>query len=86
MLLVGHSYYANHAFANIDLAGAWSSLLLFESVVFLLTLIKALQLGRAWRGGLFYVLLRDGQCFHSRTHQSVINVPISLGTIYYGSV
>ncbi|KAI0752130.1 hypothetical protein C8Q74DRAFT_1309000 [Fomes fomentarius] len=40
----------------------WSAVLVFDAAVFILTLTRALRLGLAWRGGLFYVILRDGRC------------------------
>ncbi|KAI0752133.1 hypothetical protein C8Q74DRAFT_1373916 [Fomes fomentarius] len=42
---------------------AWSAILVFDAVVFTLTLTRALRLGLAWRGGLFYVILRDGTMY-----------------------
>ncbi|OBZ74515.1 hypothetical protein A0H81_05313 [Grifola frondosa] len=45
------------------LAAAWSSILVFDGAVFVLTLIKALQVGRTWSGSLFKIMLRDGTIY-----------------------
>ncbi|KAI0742661.1 hypothetical protein C8Q80DRAFT_1273283 [Daedaleopsis nitida] len=46
-----------------SLAIAWSSIMVFDAVVFVLTLIKALQMGRVWKGGYFRIMLRDGAIY-----------------------
>ncbi|KAI0656193.1 hypothetical protein C8Q70DRAFT_921847 [Cubamyces menziesii] len=45
----------------IHLAAAWSSILVFDATVFVLTLVQALRVGRTWSHSLFYVMLRDGE-------------------------
>ncbi|KAI0334205.1 hypothetical protein GY45DRAFT_1318667 [Cubamyces sp. BRFM 1775] len=42
------------------LAAAWSSILVFDATIFVLTLVQALRVGRTWSHSLFYVMLRDG--------------------------
>ncbi|KAI0651321.1 hypothetical protein C8Q79DRAFT_1016927 [Trametes meyenii] len=46
-----------------DLAIAWSSILVFDATVFILTLLQALKIGKAWRGGYLHVMLRDGTVY-----------------------
>ncbi|KAI0370915.1 hypothetical protein BV20DRAFT_943114, partial [Pilatotrama ljubarskyi] len=46
-------------FARIDLAAAWSSILVFDATVFALTLVQALRVGKTWSHSLFHVMLRD---------------------------
>lgn len=48
---------------------AWGVMLVFDAIVFSLTLARALRLGLACRRGLFYVILRDGEC---RRHRSML--------------
>ncbi|KAJ8474740.1 hypothetical protein ONZ51_g7017 [Trametes cubensis] len=45
------------------LAAAWSSILVFDATVFVLTLVQALRVGRTWSHSLFYVMLRDGTIY-----------------------
>ncbi|KAI0696398.1 hypothetical protein C8T65DRAFT_583479, partial [Cerioporus squamosus] len=45
------------------LAAAWSSILAFDTTVFVLTLRQALHVGRTWSHSLFHIILRDGQCY-----------------------
>ncbi|KAH9856355.1 hypothetical protein C2E23DRAFT_882429 [Lenzites betulinus] len=46
-----------------DLAIAWGAISAFDATVFVLTLLKALEMGRAWSGGYFRVMLRDGTIY-----------------------
>lgn len=48
--------------SNTDFAGAWSTVLLFDSVVFFLTLSKRLRVGKTHDNGLFSLMVRDGTC------------------------
>ncbi|KAI0351671.1 hypothetical protein OH77DRAFT_1524002 [Trametes cingulata] len=45
------------------LAAAWSSILVFDATVFMLTLVQALRVGRTWSHSLFHVMLRDGTIY-----------------------
>ncbi|KAH9887022.1 hypothetical protein C8Q73DRAFT_795045 [Cubamyces lactineus] len=45
------------------LAAAWSSILVFDATIFVLTLVQALRVGRTWSHSLFYVMLRDGTIY-----------------------
>ncbi|KAI0742654.1 hypothetical protein C8Q80DRAFT_1329230 [Daedaleopsis nitida] len=45
------------------LAAAWSSIMAFDIVVFLLTSWQALHAGRMWSHSLFHVILRDGTLY-----------------------
>ncbi|KAI0632812.1 hypothetical protein C8Q77DRAFT_1158272 [Trametes polyzona] len=45
------------------LAAAWSSILVFDATVFVLTLIQALRVGRMWSHSLFHIMLRDGTIY-----------------------
>ncbi|KAI0744804.1 hypothetical protein C8Q76DRAFT_789284 [Earliella scabrosa] len=44
----------------IHLAMVWAGLLLFDVIIFCLTLARAMGRGLAWRQGLFFLILRDG--------------------------
>ncbi|KAI0632837.1 hypothetical protein C8Q77DRAFT_849115 [Trametes polyzona] len=46
-----------------DLAIAWSAILVFDATVFVLTLLQSLRIGRAWSGGYFRIMLRDGTVY-----------------------
>ncbi|KAI8972586.1 hypothetical protein BD414DRAFT_540227 [Trametes punicea] len=46
-----------------ELAIAWSAILVFDGTVVVLTLLQALKVGRAWRGGYYRVMLRDGTIY-----------------------
>ncbi|EIW56669.1 uncharacterized protein TRAVEDRAFT_49487 [Trametes versicolor FP-101664 SS1] len=46
-----------------DLAIAWSSILVFDAVVFILTLLQALKAGRSLSGSYLRVMLRDGTIY-----------------------
>lgn len=43
-----------------DSAIAWSSQLLYDFVVFLLTLMRSLHTGKVWHRSIANILLRDG--------------------------
>ncbi|OCH88687.1 hypothetical protein OBBRIDRAFT_734008, partial [Obba rivulosa] len=46
-----------------DFAGAWGSVLAFDTLVFILTVVKALQIGIFLRGSLCRIILRDGAIY-----------------------
>lgn len=48
-------------YRGYDLAIAWSSILVFDAVVFILTLLQALKAGRSLSGSYLRVMLRDGE-------------------------
>jgi hypothetical protein len=43
-------------------AAAWDGLLVFDTLVFVMTVAKAIQVGRSGDQALIKVLLRDGKC------------------------
>ncbi|KAI0950639.1 hypothetical protein AcV7_009037 [Taiwanofungus camphoratus] len=45
------------------LAIAWGAMLFFDVAVFLLTFMKAIWVGRVWKGTLFQVMIRDGTLY-----------------------
>ncbi|EIW56723.1 uncharacterized protein TRAVEDRAFT_73164 [Trametes versicolor FP-101664 SS1] len=45
------------------LAAAWSSILVFDATVFVLTLTQALRVGRMFSHSLFHIMLRDGTIY-----------------------
>ncbi|OBZ66687.1 hypothetical protein A0H81_13289 [Grifola frondosa] len=45
------------------MAVAWGPILVFDGTVFVLTLYKALEVGRTWSGSLFKIMLRDGTIY-----------------------
>ena len=47
---------------NLDFAGAWSGLLLFDTVIFSLTFYRVMSMRRSGTRQLFTILLRDGKC------------------------
>lgn len=53
----------NARFYAIGLAGAWGGLLIFDSVIFTLTLYRAIGIWRLGTSRLFHVLIRDGTLF-----------------------
>ncbi|KAI0370895.1 hypothetical protein BV20DRAFT_1035559 [Pilatotrama ljubarskyi] len=57
-----------------DLAIAWSSILVFDAAVFILTLLQAFKIGRAWSGGFLRVMLRDAKPVHKGVSTSITNV------------
>ncbi|KAH9857026.1 hypothetical protein C2E23DRAFT_720976 [Lenzites betulinus] len=46
---------------GVHLALAWSAMLWFDTIIFLLTLYKAVQMRREMSGGLLAILFRDGE-------------------------
>lgn len=68
----------------IVLAICWSCAALFDTVIFLLTVFKRLQEVTVLKGGLFSVMLRDGE-LQSRSISRVAQRLLCLsGTLYYG--
>ncbi|KAL1939000.1 hypothetical protein VTO73DRAFT_11153 [Trametes versicolor] len=49
--------------SKLDLAAAWSSILVFDATVFVLTLTQALRVGRMFSHSLFHMMLRDGTIY-----------------------
>ncbi|CDO72855.1 hypothetical protein BN946_scf185002.g40 [Trametes cinnabarina] len=49
---------------GVHLALAWSAMLWFDTVIFMLTLFKALQVRRELTGGLLEILFRDGTIYY----------------------
>ncbi|TFK82398.1 hypothetical protein K466DRAFT_603726 [Polyporus arcularius HHB13444] len=45
------------------LAAVWACVLVFDFVVFVLTLYRVLKVGRKWRGSVFTLMLRDGTLY-----------------------
>ncbi|KAI8992825.1 hypothetical protein BD414DRAFT_567523 [Trametes punicea] len=54
------------------LAAAWSSILIFDTTVFILTLVQALRVGRTWSHSLFYIMLRDGDLLRYASPANVL--------------
>jgi hypothetical protein len=46
----------------LDLAVAWAGLLVFDTLVFVMTVAKAILVGRSGDQTLIKILLRDGKC------------------------
>lgn len=46
--------------------------LVFDTTVFALTLSRALKFGLAWRSGLFYIILRDGELLDAAIVRTVL--------------
>ncbi|KAI0668894.1 hypothetical protein C8Q78DRAFT_215423 [Trametes maxima] len=70
-----------------DTALAWGSVLVFEATVFILTLLQALKVGRAWRGGYIRVMLRDGRYHRNFDELKMAEFYVGFtGTIYFGCV
>ena len=71
----------------IDLAVVWAAIMIFDVVTFGLTLYKALHF-KLWPGGLFTLMLRDGECVCSwsvNNHDEAFNTHVTCpGTIYFG--
>lgn len=65
----------------IGLAGAWGGLLIFDSVIFTLTLYRAIGIWRLGTRRLFQVLIRDGKFV--RTPPRTAKLIALTGTIYY---
>ncbi|KAI0043587.1 hypothetical protein FA95DRAFT_1681818 [Auriscalpium vulgare] len=56
----------NQLLSNADgrhLAAAWSGVLVFDTIIFILTAYKGFKLGLSTRGGLLHVLIRDGTVY-----------------------
>ena len=69
-----------------DYAIAWSLALVFDVVVFCLTLIRTFRQALACRDGLFYLMLRDGEpCVRERRLGHANDVAY-LGAIFFGWV
>ncbi|EJC99205.1 uncharacterized protein FOMMEDRAFT_31296 [Fomitiporia mediterranea MF3/22] len=74
---------------GIRLTGAWGCLLLFDTIVVILTLRKAILIKRLERRGLFHVLIRDGCAYYiilaminvSQIISFVIGSPYSRGIV-----
>ena len=54
-----------------DFAGIWAAILVFDAVVFGLTVYRVLQVGKRWRGSLFTLMLKDGQSLLCCAHLSM---------------
>lgn len=59
-----------------DLALAWSSIMGFDTAVFILTLLQALRAGQTWSHSLFHIILRDGKCLQSFICMPVADVDV----------
>ncbi|KAH9856347.1 hypothetical protein C2E23DRAFT_722340, partial [Lenzites betulinus] len=59
---------------GFNTALAWTSILVFDATVFVLTLLQALKIGRAWRGGYIQLILRDGDPLMCGVHDRVLVV------------
>ncbi|EMD37752.1 hypothetical protein CERSUDRAFT_105660 [Gelatoporia subvermispora B] len=46
------------------LTGAWSSMLVFDTLVFILTVLRAVQSNGLWRGGLLRLMVLDGAAYY----------------------
>lgn len=55
----------------VDLAGAWGGLMVFDSVIFTLTLYKAIGVWKLGTRRLTHVILRDGKYLSYVVHWSV---------------
>ncbi|KAI8998506.1 hypothetical protein BD414DRAFT_533349 [Trametes punicea] len=49
---------------GVHLALAWSAMLWFDTIIFMLTLFKAIQMRREMSGGLIEILFRDGTIYY----------------------
>ncbi|KAI0665123.1 hypothetical protein C8Q70DRAFT_1049292 [Cubamyces menziesii] len=49
---------------GVHLALAWSAMLWFDTIIFLLTFFKAIQMRREMSGGLLEILFRDGTIYY----------------------
>ncbi|TBU51465.1 hypothetical protein BD310DRAFT_982575 [Dichomitus squalens] len=47
-----------------SLALAWSTILIFDAVVFVLNVFQTVRTGWHWRGGYLRIMFRDGEIFH----------------------
>ena len=57
---------------TVDLSFVWSSVLVWDSTVFALTVYRVLTAWSRWRGGLLNVLLRDGECEHEKQNERAL--------------
>lgn len=65
----------------------WAGLLLFDVIIFCLTLARAMGRGLAWRQGLFFLILRDGEPRrpeYCRYRSDELTLPALLGTMNFG--
>ena len=70
-----------------DLAVIWVSILVYDVVIFGLTIYRVARVGPIWRGGLFGLLLRDGKWTIPGSHLKQIALTCrSLGCFYFGYV
>lgn len=60
-------------------------MLWFDTIIFLLTFFKAIQMRREMSGGLLEILFRDGASIMRLTRKTELNITAT-GTIYYGCV
>ncbi|EMD37683.1 hypothetical protein CERSUDRAFT_123570 [Gelatoporia subvermispora B] len=59
----------------VHLAAAWGAMLVFDSLIFILTLISTVKSGMLWKGSLFRIMLRDGAIyFGTIVLSNVINI------------
>ncbi|KAI0748267.1 hypothetical protein C8Q80DRAFT_1270695 [Daedaleopsis nitida] len=49
---------------GIHLAAAWGAMLWFDTTIFVLTLVKALQMRHTFPGGLLEIMFRDGTIYY----------------------
>ncbi|KAI0362264.1 hypothetical protein OH77DRAFT_1491693 [Trametes cingulata] len=69
---------------HVDLALAWSAMLWFDTIIFLLTLFKAVQMRRELAGGLLEILFRDG--ISILVAVNMVNIITFLGTRAISSI
>ena len=67
-----------------EYALAWGSIMVFDFIVFVLTLARPFRLGVVWRQGLFYVILRDGKSLSVIAGRSLTEHFVTLGSVYFG--
>ncbi|KAI0695282.1 hypothetical protein C8T65DRAFT_744073 [Cerioporus squamosus] len=61
--LVHHGAHENSTPGVDYLAAVWACVLVFDFVVFVLTLYRVFKVGRKWRGSIFTLMLRDGTLY-----------------------
>lgn len=61
-------------------------MLFFDVAVFLLTFMKAIWVGRVWKGTLFQVMIRDGEesCLSFNVYFDLLVNHNITGTLYFG--
>ncbi|EMD34836.1 hypothetical protein CERSUDRAFT_86285 [Gelatoporia subvermispora B] len=64
-----------HIFA--DFTAAWSGMLVFDLVVFLLTLVKCIKLGRGNARTLLDIFVRDGECMAGANLSNILTFIVS---------